>query len=80
MAQYLTRLLGKTVFGILGRGPQQVVHITAAPAANKPGILALDSVDGSGNITTRFFWCSTAGVLRYGTAIPTNVDTDGAAV
>jgi hypothetical protein len=80
MAQHITRILGKTILGLLGRGPQQILHITASPTAEKPGILALDSVDDDGAITTYFLWVDQNGDLRVGSAIPTDEDSDGTIV
>jgi hypothetical protein len=59
---------------------QQILHIVADNAADKPAILALDSVDDDGVITTYFLWIDQNGELRTSTSIPTNEDSDGDAI
>ena len=39
------------------------------------GVLALDGVDSSGNVTTVFIWVSTSGKLRIGTTLPTDTES-----
>jgi hypothetical protein len=58
---------------------QSIVMVPAQNVANKPGILNLQSVSGT-TVTDVFIWPNTSGVLRYGSTIPTAVDSDGTAV
>ena len=59
---------------------QNVVAIPAQEAADKPGILAFDSVNDSGVRTTYYTWFDSNGVYRYHTSIPTNQDSDGSTI
>lgn len=83
MAQDRTRRAGTSRFGTPGRNVQGIVHVcgpsnaAGAGVADKPGILALDSVADSGVITTRYLWIDSNGAVRTHTAIPTNQDGDG---
>jgi hypothetical protein len=68
-----------TSFG-LEDGKINTLHV-AAGGALAFGILALDICDGT-DITTYYYWPSTAGVLRYGSTKPTTAtqDSEGAEV
>jgi hypothetical protein len=58
------------------------LHIVAGGKPGVFGVLALDYHDNDDGITTYYYWPSTAGVLRYGSTMPTvaTQNTAGVAV
>lgn len=79
MAQDRDRRVGTSSVG--GRVDQGVHHIKAAAnsagggVANKGSVLALDGVDGSGVITTWYFYTDNAGMLRRASTFPADTNT-----
>lgn len=60
-------------------GEIQWVHIIAGGALTF-GVLALEKWDNDDGVITFYYWPSTAGVLRYGTTMPTTATQDSAGV
>lgn len=63
-----------------GRVVQGIRHIRGLAAADKPGLLSLDSVADDGTITQYYLWVDSAGKLRINNAVPTDQDSDGTVV
>jgi hypothetical protein len=58
----------------------QGIQHAHAEAHDKPGMLALNTVDGSGSLATYYLWVDSSGSLRIANAIPTNQDSSGTVV
>lgn len=60
---------------------QGKVAIPAGPSAEQPGLLFLESIDGSGVLQTGLYvWADSAGALRYSATLPTDEDSDGTSI
>lgn len=60
---------------------QGKVAIPAGPSAEQPGLLFLESRDGSGVLQTGLYvWADSAGALRYSATLPTDEDADGTSI
>lgn len=55
---------------------QSIVYIPAALTANKPGLLFLESTDGT-TAGGLFLWADQSNSLRYHTSVPADEDADG---
>lgn len=75
MARAPARVAGKTNLG--NRRVQGTVHVETVGTADKPGLLALDSVADTGVVTTYYLWVDSTGDLRILNAVPTDQDADG---
>lgn len=75
MAQLLKTNPGVTSYG--GKELVNWLHVAAELGETCFGGIALD-VNASGTIATYYYWPSTAGVLRYGTTVPTVATQDSA--
>jgi hypothetical protein len=56
------------------------IHHSHAVEHDTPGMIALNTYDASGALSTYYLWVDSTGDLRIGNAIPTNQDTGGAIV
>lgn len=73
----LTQTYANMVLGPRNNSKQMVFGIPAG-GAEAPGILCLESVDAAGTTFAQvYLWADSANVLRYGTSIPTDEDSDG---
>ena len=65
-------------FGSRANKKQMILLIPAEAAADKPGIIVLGNVDGSGTVGNGgCIWFDNTGAPRYDVTIPTDEDSDG---